>query len=133
MAVWRCGFMTSSLESPRLSVVVPLFNEEATVPSLVTAVREALGPGTDWELILVDDGSRDGTIQQVRLAMEGDPRIRLIPLARNYGQTPAMQAGFDHAQGEVIVTMDGDLQNDPGDIRQLVARLDEGYDLVAGY
>ncbi len=125
--------MPSSDGALRLSVVVPLFNEEESVPRLVDRVRDALGDGPDWELLLVDDGSRDHTVAAARAAIGDDPRIRLVPLARNYGQTPAMQAGFDAARGEVIVTMDGDLQNDPLDIPRLVARLEEGYDLVAGY
>jgi glycosyltransferase involved in cell wall biosynthesis len=81
----------------------------------------------------VDDGSRDATVAIVTQIARDDARVRLIPLARNYGQTPAMQAGFDHARGRVVVSMDGDLQNDPRDIPQLVAKLEEGYDLVAGY
>jgi glycosyltransferase involved in cell wall biosynthesis len=118
---------------PRLSVVVPLFNEEESVGRLVEAVRGALGPATDWELLLVDDGSRDATVVRAGEAIGTDRRIRVLRLARNYGQTPAMQAGFDAAAGEVVVTMDGDLQNDPLDIPRLVARLDDGFDLVAGY
>jgi len=121
------------LDRPRLSVVVPLYNEEGSVERLVQAVQEALGPKQDWELVLVDDGSRDSTVARARSAVAQDSRVRLVRLARNYGQTPAMQAGFASARGNVIVTMDGDLQNDPADIPRLVARLDEGYDLVAGY
>lgn len=117
---------------PLVSVVVPVYNEEENVAPLVEAVRQALG-STSWELVLVDDGSSDGTRSQATRAAAADPRVRLIALARNYGQTAAMQAGFDHARGEVIVSMDGDLQNDPGDIPLLVARLEEGYDLVTGY
>jgi glycosyltransferase involved in cell wall biosynthesis len=122
-----------SAERLRLSVVVPLFNEEESVTRLIDAVRDALGTGRDWELLLVDDGSRDNTVGRAREWIGDDSRIRVLRLARNYGQTPAMQAGFDAAQGDVIVTMDGDLQNDPLDIPLLVAKLDEGYDLVAGY
>jgi len=118
---------------PRISVVVPVFNEEESLPPLVEAVRDALGPGPAWELVLVDDGSRDRTAEVAAGLAGADPRVRLLRLARNCGQTPAMQAGFDHARGEVVVSMDGDLQNDPADIPRLVARLDEGYDLVAGY
>jgi glycosyltransferase involved in cell wall biosynthesis len=118
---------------PRLSVVVPLFNEEESVARLIDAVRAALGDSNDWELVLVDDGSRDATVRAAEACIAGDRRIRLLRLARNFGQTPAMQAGFDAARGEVIVTMDGDLQNDPLDIPLLVAKLEEGYDLVAGY
>jgi hypothetical protein len=121
---------------PEVSVVIPLLNEEETVPHLVEAVARALDGGMEWELILVDDGSSDGTVAAVAAALEsrgGDPRIRLLRLARNYGQTAALQAGFDHARATVVVSMDGDLQNDPEDIPRLMAKLEEGYDLVAGY
>src|SRR5690606_21543633 len=118
---------------PTLSVVVPLFNEEESLEPLVAAVREALASIDRWELILVDDGSTDATPTIAARISAEDPRVRLIRLARNYGQTPAMQAGFDHARGDIVVSMDGDLQNDPGDIPRLVERVGEGYDLVAGY
>lgn len=117
-------------------MVIPLLNEEDTVPHLVEAVMRALDGKMAWELVLVDDGSSDGTAAAVEAAAaerDGDPRIRLLRLARNFGQTPALQAGFDHARGQVVVSMDGDLQNDPDDIPLLLARLEEGYDLVAGY
>lgn len=117
----------------RLSVVVPLFNECENVPHLVGAVRSALGAGQDWELVLVDDGSTDCTCELIESEVRVDARIRLVRLARNYGQTAAMQAAFDRARGEVIVSMDGDLQNDPADIPLLLAKLDEGFDLVVGY
>lgn len=117
---------------PRLSVVVPLYNEEANVRPLVRAVREAL-EGEDWELLLVDDGSRDDTASVAGDVCRRDGRLRLIRLARNYGQTAAMQAGFDGARGEVVVSMDGDLQNDPSDIPRLLGEMEEGYDLVTGY
>lgn len=119
--------------SVALSVVVPLFNEEESVEPLVRAVSEALAPDGAWELLLIDDGSRDGTSRRAATFGAKDPRIRLIRLARNYGQTAAMQAGFDHARGDVVVSMDGDLQNDPLDIPRLVEKIEEGYDLVAGY
>lgn len=118
---------------PAVSVIVPVFNEAASVGDLIQAVRRGLGEGGDWELILVDDGSADATVATAQRSAGGDPRVRLVRLARNYGQTPAMQAGFDHARGRVIVSMDGDLQNDPADIPRLLATLEEGYDLVAGY
>jgi len=117
-----------------LTITVPVYNEEESVGPMVDAVREALrGWRDDWELLFVDDGSRDGTVGAVQSRMPDEPRIRLIRLARNYGQSAAMQAGFDHARGDVIVTMDGDLQNDPRDIRALVTKLEDGFDLVAGY
>lgn len=132
----RRGLATSPLAmsyQPALSVVVPLFNEEESLRPLVEAVRNALSDQERWELILVDDGSRDATVSIAAAIAETDPRVRLVPLARNYGQTAAMQAGFDHARGEVVVSMDGDLQNDPVDIPRLIAKLREGFDLVSGY
>lgn len=117
---------------PDLSVVVPLFNEEANVRPLVDAVRHALH-GHDFELLLVDDGSRDDTAAVAEAACRHDRRIRVVRLARNYGQTAAMQAGFDRARGEIVVSMDGDLQNDPDDIPRLLDEMEEGYDLVTGY
>ena len=118
---------------PALSVVVPMYNEEDSAGPLVEAVRSALGEAYAWELILVDDGSRDRTVERIQAISAADPRVRLVRLARNYGQTPAMQAGFDAARGDVVVTMDGDLQNDPRDIPAVLAKLEGGYDLVAGY
>lgn len=116
-----------------LSIVVPVFDEAANLCALVDAVRAAVSEIDRWELLLVDDGSTDGTRELAGDLSRGDPRIRLIALTRNFGQTAAMQAGFDAARGEVVVSMDGDLQNDPADIPRLIAKLDEGYDLVAGY
>ena len=118
---------------PTLSVVVPLYNEEESVPGLVDAVRSALAGDRTWELVLVDDGSRDGTAAVAERIAAVDARVRLIRLARNYGQTQAMQAGFDAVRGDIVVSMDGDLQNDPADIPMLVSTLEQGYDLVAGY
>ena len=119
---------------PHLSIVVPLFNEEGNVAPLVEAVRAAVDLFSSWELILVDDGSTDGTPAVVRREAAVDPRIRLVRLGRNYGQALALQAGFDAAQGSVVVSMDGDLQNDPLDIPRLVYTLEQqDYDLVAGY
>jgi len=118
---------------PELSVVVPLYNEEDSVPALVDAIRSALAAESSWELVLVDDGSADRTAAVAEQLSASDSRIRLIRLARNYGQTQAMQAGFDAAEGDIVVSMDGDLQNDPADIPKLVNTLEQGYDLVAGY
>ncbi|MEP6573297.1 MAG: glycosyltransferase family 2 protein [Gemmatimonadota bacterium] len=118
---------------PRLSIVVPLFNEEESARPLVEAVRAAIPADLTWELVLIDDGSTDATSVVVgELALE-DSRIRFLRLARNYGQTQAMQAGFDAARGDIVVSMDGDLQNDPLDIPMLVRKLEEGFDLVTGY
>jgi glycosyltransferase involved in cell wall biosynthesis len=116
-----------------LSIVIPLYNEEASVRPLVDAVTAALSEHRSWELILVDDGSRDSTVLVATQIAEADSRVHLLRLARNYGQTPAMQAGFDHARGAVVVSMDGDLQNDPRDVPKLIEKINEGYDLVVGY
>ncbi len=113
--------------------MVPLFDEEATVAPLVEKIRECLGPAHTWELILVDDGSTDSTAAIATELGRRDPRVRVLQLARNYGQASATQAGFDHARGRVIVTLDGDLQNDPADIPRLVDKLHTGFDLVLGY
>lgn len=118
--------------SRRVSVIVPMMNEEDNVLPLIERVREALGQ-TDWELVIVDDGSTDATVDRILEESLLDGRIRLVELVRNYGQSTAMQAGLDHASGDVMITMDGDLQNDPADIPALVAKLEDGYDIVAGY
>ncbi len=121
------------MASPQVSIVVPMLNEEENAALLVEAVREAMEGAPAWELILVDDGSTDRTAAIVHEMSAKDGRIRLVRLARRYGQSTAMQAGFDHARADVVVTMDGDLQNDPRDIPELVRTLQGGYDLVAGY
>ncbi len=117
-----------------LSVVVPIYNEEEAVAELVrrtTGVLRAAGMAS--ELILVDDGSTDASVERIRALMDGHPEIRLIRLRRNGGQTVAMGVGFQAARGRVVVSMDGDLQNDPDDIPRLVAMIDEGYDVVCGW
>jgi glycosyltransferase involved in cell wall biosynthesis len=120
-------------KAPDLSIVAPLFNESPNVRPLVDWILQALESysGT-FEIILVDDGSRDDTWVQVQ-SVAADPRVQGLRLGRNVGQTAALMAGFDHARGGVIVSLDGDLQNDPRDIPALIAKLDEGYDLVCGW
>ncbi|MGE5176050.1 MAG: glycosyltransferase family 2 protein [Hyphomicrobiales bacterium] len=118
----------------KISVVVPLYNEEENVEELHARIAAALDRGDDpYEVLFVDDGSRDRTVPILRGIAARDPHVRVIKLRRNYGQTPSMRAGIDAATGDVIVTMDGDLQNDPEDIRSLVDHLGQGYDLVAGW
>jgi glycosyltransferase involved in cell wall biosynthesis len=117
-----------------VSVVIPVFNEAENVADLyreLTASLDAMG--RSYEIVVVDDGSRDGTAEALATATAGDERVRVLRLRRNFGQTAAFSAGFDHAAGRVIVTSDGDLQNDPADIPRLVAKLDEGFDMVCGW
>ncbi|MGB1621065.1 MAG: glycosyltransferase family 2 protein [Synechococcus sp.] len=117
-----------------LSVVVPLYNEEESLPHLVEQLLAALRPTDErFELVLVNDGSSDGTAAVLEDLCAEVPELVGVLLRKNYGQTAAMAAGFDVAQGEVIVSLDGDLQNDPADIPMLLAKLREGYDLVSGW
>ena len=117
-----------------LSVVVPLYNEEESLPHLVEQLLASLRPsGERFELVLVNDGSSDRTAEVLERLSQDIPELVGVLLRKNYGQTAAMAAGFDVAQGEVIVSLDGDLQNDPADIPMLLAKLREGYDLVSGW
>lgn len=117
-----------------LSVVVPVYHEEESLPHLLDEIHAALRP-TDlhYEIVLVDDGSTDRSFEIMEAAAAEDPALHLVRFRRNFGQTAAMQAGLDAARGDVVVTMDADLQNDPNDIPMMLAKLDEGYDLVAGW
>ncbi len=117
-----------------LSIVVPIYNEEESVNALCENITGALsGAGIDYELILVDDGSSDRSYMLLKAIANDDSRIKVIRFRRNFGQTAAMAAGFDAASGRVVVPMDGDLQNDPTDIPRLLAKIDEGYDVVSGW
>ena len=121
---------------PKISVVIPVYNEEANLQGLLDQVAAALHPtGWDFELILVDDGSRDGTVAALQRYSEHLPWLHCIFLIRNYGQSTALQAGFDHAEGDYIVTLDGDLQNDPADIPNLIEILESSPDVdcVSGW
>ena len=117
-----------------ISVTVPIFNEVESIRPLhegVSAVLKELG--RPWELVLVNDGSSDGSTDALDRLAAIDPNVKVIHLRRNYGQTAAMMAGFDYARGDIIIPMDGDLQNDPSDIPRLLAKLDEGFDVVSGW
>lgn len=118
-----------------LSVVIPVYNEHENLPHLQQAVNDALMPLTkSWEVILVDDGSKDNSAEILETIASQDPQhFRVIILRRNFGQTAAIAAGIDHAVGDVIVLMDGDLQNDPFDIPMMLQKLDEGYDVISGW
>jgi dolichol-phosphate mannosyltransferase len=117
-----------------LSIIIPTFDEEDNVEPLYQALMDTVPAlGRRFEIIFVDDGSRDRTFERLAAIAAHDVRVRVVKLRRNYGQAPAMAAGLDHAQGDILVTMDADLQNDPADIGCLLAKLEEGYDLVVGW
>ena len=117
-----------------LSLVIPIYNEAENLRPLCERIRQALEPtGWDYEVVLVDDGSRDGSDQLLATLHAEDPRLKVIRFRKNFGQTAALAAGLAYAHGEIIVSLDGDLQNDPLDIPLLVTKLNEGYDLVNGW
>lgn len=117
-----------------VSVVVPVYNEVESLPHLIEAIANALNAtGLSYEIICVDDGSKDGSDQLLKQQAQIRTDLKAVLLRRNYGQTAAMAAGFNYGRGKAIVTLDGDLQNDPADIPLLLAKLDEGYDLVSGW
>lgn len=125
---------TELSQQPQVSVVVPVYNEVESLPKLLNKIHESLEKtGLSYELICIDDGSSDGSTELLRQEANQRPYLKAIILRRNYGQTPAMAAGFNYSTGEVIVTLDGDLQNAPADIPKLLDKLDEGYDVVSGW
>lgn len=126
--------VSPSTNTPEVSVFLPVFNEEPNLRPLHTKLDEALKSlGCSAEIVYVDDGSTDGSLHILREIADLDPRVRVIALRRNYGQTAAMAAGIDAARGKVLIPMDADLQNDPADIARLLKKLDEGYDVVSGW
>lgn len=119
---------------PQLSIVLPIYNESESLPHLLEELVPALeATGRTFEIICVDDGSRDSSFVELQKLRAQDARVRVIRFRRNFGQTAAFAAGFDRARGEVVITMDADLQNDPADIPQLLAKIDAGYDVVSGW
>ncbi len=117
-----------------LSLVVPIYNEYESLPRLINKIEEVMTPlNYIYEIVCVDDGSTDGSSNLLKEMASQHPNLSVILFRRNYGQTAAMAAGFDYARGKVIITLDGDLQNDPADIPMLLAKLNEGYDLVSGW
>jgi len=118
-----------------LSLVVPVYNEEENLPLLHEAIQQALTSiGKAWEVIFVDDGSRDKSLSVLETLVQQDPEhVRVVVFRRNFGQTAAITAGVDYALGDTIILLDADMQNDPADIPRLLAKLDEGYDLVSGW
>jgi glycosyltransferase involved in cell wall biosynthesis len=122
------------VEKPELSVFLPVFNEEANINQLHERLIDALERlGRSYEVIYVDDGSNDGSLDNLRAIAERNSKVRVISLRRNYGQTAAMSAGIDYARGDILIPMDADLQNDPVDISRLLEKLDQGYDVVSGW
>ncbi len=119
---------------PAVSVIVPFYNEEDCIALLYEKIRDAMQDvGKSFEMIFVDDGSSDSTFEIGETLAASDDRLRMVKFRANYGQTPAMAAGIDLARGAVLVTMDGDLQNDPADIESFLEKIDEGYDIVVGW
>ena len=117
-----------------LSLVIPIYNEEENIPLLYAEIKEVLDSTSyQYEIIFIDDGSSDTSVDVLEQLSRNDENVLVVALRRNFGQTAAMSAGFDHASGDIIITMDGDLQNDPHDIPDMVAKLNNGYDVVTGW
>jgi len=118
----------------RYSIVVPYYNEQENIPQLYMKVTEVMDSiGEPYEMVFVDDGSKDNTYKVLSEIYEHDRRVNVVRLRRNFGQTPALKAGFDFARGEIIISMDGDLQHDPEEIPRFLEKIEEGYDLVSGW
>jgi glycosyltransferase involved in cell wall biosynthesis len=116
------------------SIVIPVFNEQDNICRMYEAIQQIVGDlGPDYEIIFVDDGSTDKTLTELQTLAHDDIHLKIVEFRRNYGQTAAMSAGIQHATGDVIVTMDGDLQNDPADIPMMLRQIEAGYDLVHGW
>jgi glycosyltransferase involved in cell wall biosynthesis len=122
------------MPNPKLSLFLPVYNEEENLPRLNAKIFEAMAAlGHSFEIIYVDDGSRDRSLALLKQFAAADARVKVIAFRRNYGQTAAMAAGIHAAQGEILIPMDADLQNDPADIARLLDKLDEGFDVVSGW
>jgi len=120
--------------SPALSLVIPVYNEEKNLPLLYEEIAECLKKlDKSCEIIFVDDGSSDASYQELRTFQKQDTRVKIIKLRKNFGQTPALSAGFDYSRGEIVITLDADLQNDPNDIPLFIQKIEEGHDIVSGW
>jgi glycosyltransferase involved in cell wall biosynthesis len=116
------------------SIVVPFYNEQENVPQLYVKIIDTMDAiGESYEMIFIDDGSKDGTFRQLSEIAQADERVMVVRLRRNFGQTAALKAGFDHSNGEIIVSMDGDLQHDPAEIPRFIDKMKEDYDIVSGW
>lgn len=130
----RVELLSDESDAPEISVFLPVYNEEPNLPPLHAKLDEALRKlSRSAEIVFVDDGSTDNSLEVLREIATKDARVRVVALKRNYGQTAAMAAGIDAARGRVLIPMDADLQNDPADIVRLLEKLDEGYDVVSGW
>jgi glycosyltransferase involved in cell wall biosynthesis len=134
MNIRRSAGRTGMPEALKLSVIVPFYNEEDSIEPMHAAIVQAVEPlHISFEMVFVDDGSKDGTAQRGEAIARRDSRVRFVKFRRNYGQTAAMAAGIEYARGETLITMDGDLQNDPADIQHFLEKMAEGYDIVVGW
>jgi glycosyltransferase involved in cell wall biosynthesis len=125
---------SNAMRSKYLSVIIPVYNEEDNIPLLHERLRNVLEPQTfTYEILYVDDGSKDNTFARLKILAKQDDHVQVIRFRRNFGQTAAIAAGVAHSVGEILIFMDGDLQNDPVDIPRLLAKIDEGYDVVSGW
>lgn len=122
-----------SLQGFKVSVVIPLLNEQDNIQPLYQQLTQTLSNKYNYEIIFIDDGSTDGSLNILRQLQKSDPKIRVISFRRNFGQTAALSAGFEHVKGEIIVALDADLQNDPADIPRMIEKLNEGFDIVSGW
>jgi len=120
-------------QSIKLSIVVPVLNEADNLRPLYEEIRHAVGDRYNCEILFIDDGSSDSSFAILSEILQNDPRVRIIRFRRNFGQTAALSAGFEHARGNIIIPLDADGQNDPADIPKLIEKLDEGYDIVSGW
>jgi glycosyltransferase involved in cell wall biosynthesis len=117
----------------QISIVIPLLNEQENLPRLYEQITQAMQGQASYEILFIDDGSTDQSFTALQGFHQNDRRVRVIRFRKNFGQTAAMSAGFEHAQGEIIIALDADLQNDPADIPMLVEKLEQGYDVVSGW
>ena len=117
----------------KLSIVIPVFNEEESIPELYLQIKDALKGESEYEIIFVDDGSSDNSKKYINALINQNSNVRLISFYRNFGKSAALSEGFKHVSGDIIITMDADLQDDPNEINNLINKLDEGFDLVSGW
>ena len=116
-----------------ISIVIPVLNEKESLLDLYLEISDVITPYDDWEIIFIDDGSSDGSKDEIEKIISKDPKVKLISFYRNFGKSAALSEGFKHSRGDIIITMDADLQDDPAEIPNLINKINEGYDLVSGW